>query len=174
VKIVAGVTLFYRYLPERSVLWYKNENMYIDARTNERKSFPAPSAEPAVYLTLVVPAYNEEKRMPTMLDETLAYLQQRSAEDPQFTYEIVVVDDGSRDKTTDVALSYAKQHKLDTVRVLKLAKNRGKGGAVRRVPTPPLRRIVLWSTSVGKCVFASALSALSTNRACWLPEEDMR
>jgi len=132
VVIVVGVTLFYRHLPERSVLWYKNENMYIDARTNDKKSFPPPSAEPAVYLSLVVPAYNEEKRMPTMLDETLAYLQQRSAEDPQFTYEIIVVDDGSRDKTTDVALNYAKQHKLDTVRVLKLAKNRGKGGAVRR------------------------------------------
>lgn len=131
--MVAGAALFYRFLPERTVLWYKNENMYVDARTGEKKAFPPLSAEPAVYLSLVVPAYNEEKRMPTMLDETIAYLQQRSSEDPQFTYEIIIVDDGSRDKTTDVALAYAKQHKLDTIRVLKLAKNRGKGGAVRRV-----------------------------------------
>lgn len=132
-QIVLGAALFYRFLPERTVLWYKNENMYVDSRTGEKKPFPPLSAAPAVYLSLVVPAYNEEKRMPAMLDETLAYLQQRCAEDPEFTYEIIVVDDGSRDKTSEVALNYAKQHKTDAIRVLKLAKNRGKGGAVRRV-----------------------------------------
>ena len=150
-------------------MWYKNENMYIDARTNERKSFPPLSAEPAVYLSLVVPAYNEEKRMPTMLDETLAYLQERSAEDPQFTYEIIVVDDGSRDKTTDVALNYAKQHKLDTVRVLKLAKNRGKGGAVRRVH----RLFRLWPEHF--TVATQKVSRVTAmDRACLSPEEGMR
>ncbi len=68
-----------------------------------------------------------------MLDETLEYLEQRASKDSTFTYELVIVDDGSRDKTSEVALNYAKHQKVDTIRVLTLAKNRGKGGAVRRV-----------------------------------------
>ncbi|KAL2175741.1 glycosyltransferase family 2 protein [Thermothelomyces heterothallicus CBS 202.75] len=46
-------------------------------------------------------------------------------------YEILVVDDGSRDRTVDVALAFSRKHGLhDVLRVVKLAKNRGKGGAV--------------------------------------------
>jgi dolichyl-phosphate beta-glucosyltransferase len=46
-------------------------------------------------------------------------------------YEILIVDDGSRDRTVEVALSFARKHGLhDVLRVVKLAKNRGKGGAV--------------------------------------------
>jgi len=131
-SLIVGGALFLRYLPQGSILWYKNENMYLDPRTNEKKPFPPASVPPQVYLSLIVPAYNEEKRMTTMLDETRSYLEQRSSEDPGFTYEIVIVDDGSRDRTTEVALSYARQHQLDKIRVLQLAKNRGKGGAVRR------------------------------------------
>ncbi|KAJ9137302.1 Dolichyl-phosphate beta-glucosyltransferase [Pleurostoma richardsiae] len=46
-------------------------------------------------------------------------------------YEIVIVDDGSTDKTVDVALDFSRRHGLhDILRVVKLEKNRGKGGAV--------------------------------------------
>ncbi|KAL2258737.1 hypothetical protein VTK26DRAFT_7825 [Humicola hyalothermophila] len=46
-------------------------------------------------------------------------------------YEILVIDDGSRDRTVDVALEFSRRHGLhDILRVVKLAKNRGKGGAV--------------------------------------------
>ena len=46
-------------------------------------------------------------------------------------YEILVVDDGSRDRTVSVALEFSRRHGLhDILRVVKLAKNRGKGGAV--------------------------------------------
>lgn len=55
-----------------------------------------------------------------------------SPEPPQPSgYEILIVDDGSRDRTVEVALSFARKHGLhDILRVVKLAKNRGKGGAV--------------------------------------------
>ncbi len=44
------------------------------------------------------------------------------------------MDDGSKDKTTQVALEYAqKLASKDVLRVLTLKKNRGKGGAVKRV-----------------------------------------
>lgn len=47
------------------------------------------------------------------------------------TYEIIIVSDGSTDKTVEVAHKYAA--KYETVKVLALVKNRGKGGAVRLV-----------------------------------------
>lgn len=46
-------------------------------------------------------------------------------------YEILIVDDGSKDRTVDVALEFSRKHELhDILRIVKLAKNRGKGGAV--------------------------------------------
>ena len=51
-------------------------------------------------LSIIVPAYNEEERLGATLTETIAYLQQRrNRQGPHFTWEIIVVDDGSRDKT---------------------------------------------------------------------------
>lgn len=68
-----------------------------------------------------------------MLDEALDYLEKRSKADATFQYEVIVVSDGSRDSTVQVALQYAKKYSADKVRVLELIKNRGKGGAVRLV-----------------------------------------
>ena len=77
-------------------------------------------------LSVIVPAYNETLRLPRMLDECLEFLSKRSS-----SYEVIIVDDGSKDATTTTALEYVERHGSDIVRVLTLAKNRGKGGAVR-------------------------------------------
>jgi hypothetical protein len=50
-----------------------------------------------------------------------------------FTYEIIIVDDGSKDDTYNVAMGYVKKYGDDIVRVCKLSPNCGKGGAVRKV-----------------------------------------
>lgn len=96
---------------------------------------PAPSlfdAEATKSLSVVIPAYNEEERLPGTLEETIEYLQKRrNVSGPSFTYEIIVVDDGSKDKTSDVAFEYVKKHGLDAVRVLSLPMNKGKGHAVK-------------------------------------------
>lgn len=66
-----------------------------------------------------------------MLDEALAYLNTAYVLNE---YEILLVDDGSKDATFDKALSFAKENSHrggNNIRVVKLAKNRGKGGAVR-------------------------------------------
>lgn len=79
-----------------------------------------------LYLSVIVPAYNEEKRLPTMMREALDHLEGR-----KIKYELIVVDDASTDSTTDVALGFARQYGVDKVRVITLAVNRGKGGAIR-------------------------------------------
>lgn len=67
-----------------------------------------------------------------MLDECLDYLESKRKTSP-FSYEVIVVSDGSTDETVNKALSYTEKHGSGRVRVLDLEKNRGKGGAVRLV-----------------------------------------
>ena len=50
------------------------------------------------------------------------------------SYEILIVDDGSKDSTSQVACEYGRGiFEEDQLKVLKLGKNRGKGGAVTQV-----------------------------------------
>jgi dolichyl-phosphate beta-glucosyltransferase len=71
-----------------------------------------------------------------MLDECLGYLSERQEQDSSFTYEVLVVSDGSKDGTVRLAHEYARRWGTDTLRVLDLQPNRGKGGAIRLVSHP--------------------------------------
>lgn len=79
-------------------------------------------ADPSVFLSIIVPAYNEEKRLPATLEQIDAFLQTQS-----FSYEVIVVENGSTDRTTEVAETFAATHPY--VRVLHSRK--GKGAAVK-------------------------------------------
>ncbi|KAJ3225281.1 dolichyl-phosphate beta-glucosyltransferase [Chytriomyces hyalinus] len=81
-----------------------------------------------VSLSVVVPAFNETPRLAAMLNEAIDCLEPRVSN--AFTYEIILVDDGSKDGTSAEAERIAKDRKCDQVRILTLEKNRGKGGAV--------------------------------------------
>ena len=85
-----------------------------------------------VSFSLVIPAYNEELRICKMLEEAVVYLKNRQKQDrtTSFSFEIIVVDDGSRDRTCQVVLDFASCHPGSNIRLLKFVKNRGKGGAV--------------------------------------------
>ncbi|TDZ65107.1 Dolichyl-phosphate beta-glucosyltransferase [Colletotrichum trifolii] len=111
-----------------------------------------------VRLTVVLPAYNEATRILPTLEEAITYLdanfgrpsattsdknkplvsptapRRRTRNPPSEAlsgYEIIIVDDGSKDSTVDVCLEFAhKQDLHDVIRVIKLERNRGKGGAV--------------------------------------------
>lgn len=115
------------------VVRYEDEKFYLDLSTQPptKKLFPSLHDEFSVFLSIIVPAYNEESRLPIMMDECLDYLENRSKKDSDFSYEVIVVDDGSSDATTKVALKYANDYGSEKIRVLTLVKNRGKGGAVR-------------------------------------------
>jgi dolichyl-phosphate beta-glucosyltransferase len=100
----------------------------VTARTPE--TLPRPAAAPsksAVGLSIVIPAYNEESRLPASLGTIAAYLAARPSAPP---VEVLVVDDGSADATGPRAEEAARRHSL-ALRVLRLPANRGKGAAVR-------------------------------------------
>ena len=89
--------------------------------------------EPTKFLSVVIPAYCEEARLPNTLKEIVHYLQKRRDRvGPHFTYEVVIVDDGSSDGTAGVASKAIKEHGMDSVRVLTLPRNCGKGYAVKQ------------------------------------------
>ena len=70
---------------------------------------------------MVIPAWNEEDRLARTLARYLPALEARGE-----PFEVIVVVDGTRDGTADVATAYANRH----VRVLKFPRKLGKGGAV--------------------------------------------
>ncbi|KDQ26520.1 glycosyltransferase family 2 protein [Pleurotus ostreatus PC15] len=102
------------------------------SRLSPKKPIPLPSlsGQSEVDLTVVIPAYNETSRLPSMLSTTIDHLTSVSAESKR-TYEILVVDDGSSDDTTALSLTLAGQYPKSDIRVVTLEKNLGKGGAVR-------------------------------------------
>ena len=121
------------------------EKSFVDPSTKERVLFPSINDPPSLHLSVIVPSYNEEKRLPVMLDESLEYFQTRVKREPEFTYEIIVVDDGSKDQTSEVALEYSSRYGCDRIRVLTLTRNRGKGGAVRLGTLSARGRLVLFA-----------------------------
>lgn len=84
-------------------------------------------------LSVIIPAYNESIRIIPMLEETLAFLSAREESGKNFSFEVIVVDDGSSDDTTAVALKYSDKYSTSKFRVLTLKQNVGKGGAIQHV-----------------------------------------
>ena len=79
----------------------------------------------SIELSLIIPAYNEAERLPRFLESVRAHLDGHY----RGTYEVVVVDDGSRDGLFDALQSLVADWRELTV--LQYAENRGKGAAVR-------------------------------------------
>lgn len=75
------------------------------------------------FLSIVIPAYNEELRILPTLEKIAEYLGKQ-----EYSAEVLVVDDGSRDNTSGVVMDFAGNHQ-----VVKLVRNphRGKGYAVK-------------------------------------------
>ena len=68
--------------------------------TGDRLPFPSLFESPSLDLSVIIPAFNEESRLPVMLNECVDYLTKNFSK----KFEIVLVDDGSKDKTTSVGL----------------------------------------------------------------------
>lgn len=133
---------------ERLPSWSDDSKGARDADANGEQTID----DAEVKISLVVPAYNEEERLGPMLEEAVEVLNaqyKRKAEDGSKRrkdaaaatangtasgakaqgWEILVINDGSMDRTDHVALDFAETHPGGSIRVVSLEKNRGKGGA---------------------------------------------
>ena len=75
-------------------------------------------------LSIIIPAFNEERRLPKTLDRVVAYLQTNPDR-----AEVIVVDDGSTDATARIVREYSQ--KYPALRLVSNGGNRGKGFSVR-------------------------------------------
>lgn len=104
-------------------------------RQSRQASAPAPDSAPRV--TVVIPAYNEARRLPTTLARVQEYLNGQP-----YSYELLVVDDGSSDNTAELAAAVAA---IDSrVRVIRNP-HMGKGVTVRTGMLAALGRYILYS-----------------------------
>lgn len=75
-------------------------------------------------VSIIIPARNEEKRLPRTLNHILSYLRTRS-----WTAEIIVINDGSTDRTSDVVKEFAARDK--SIVLINNPVNSGKGSSIR-------------------------------------------
>lgn len=132
--IVYGLVILFSHQPRaalpKELLYATNDDQgMVHPLPEAINSSRAPKEAENVLLSVVVPCYNETSRLGRMVKEAVEYLDSHYSKQ----YEILVVDDGSSDGTAEYALELANSLKLapHVMRVVKLQKNRGKGGAVR-------------------------------------------
>lgn len=133
-----------------------------DAPTS-KKALPSLDDEPTLDLTVVVPAYNEATRLTPMLQAAADHL--LSSASSVKTFEVLIINDGSKDGTKSVALSSPKalfsasggkppKGKSFDLRVVSLSKNRGKGAAVKHGVLHARGRRVLFVDADGASQFS--------------------
>jgi len=80
-----------------------------------------------VFISIVIPVYNEEKRIHLFLPRVIEFLRKKD-----FSYEMVIVDDGSSDRTVALVEEMLAQNLPGTYTIIRLSKNAGKGAAIRK------------------------------------------
>lgn len=76
------------------------------------------------FLSIIIPAHNEESRLPRTLEQVFRFLEEQN-----YSVEVIVVENGSSDRTYEIAKEFTQKHpKLIALR----EENRGKGNAIRR------------------------------------------
>ncbi len=78
-----------------------------------------------VHLSVVIPAYNEEKKLPNTLPKIYDYLKKQS-----YNWEILIVSDGSKDNTAQVVKDLSSQ--IENLRLIDNKENHGKGYVVKQ------------------------------------------
>jgi glycosyltransferase involved in cell wall biosynthesis len=95
-----------------------------------------------MFLSIIIPAYNEERRIGQSLDEILRFLESQS-----FKAEVLVVNDGSADRTPQIVTDRMEAYDRagSQLRLLTNDPNRGKGYSVRRGVSEAKGEIILFT-----------------------------
>jgi glycosyltransferase involved in cell wall biosynthesis len=70
-------------------------------------------------LSIIIPCYNEEKRISYTIDKLVYKLQTL-----HISYEIIIVNDGSTDKTKQIIYNFSKENK--NIKIISYSQNKGK------------------------------------------------
>lgn len=89
-----------------------------------------------LFLSIAISAYNEESRIGASLEKIIAFLQAKD-----YAAEIVVNDDGSRDRTSEIVRSFS----WPGLRLLSSARNQGKGAGIRNAVLASRGKYILFS-----------------------------
>jgi dolichyl-phosphate beta-glucosyltransferase len=140
-----------------SILFYWLFFPYLDWLQDSQGARPGQREGPLslMNLSVVIPAFNEAERLPAMLQEAYDYLQSNPVYKNSF--EIVLVSDGSTDKTVQVGKSV-----FPKIRIIDLPQNQGKGFAVKQGVLASRGKWILMADADGATKF-SDLSKLSEN-----------
>ncbi|KAJ2355653.1 dolichyl-phosphate beta-glucosyltransferase, partial [Coemansia sp. RSA 2618] len=131
----------------------ESENYYENIDGN-RKRLGSLADDATVDLSIIVPAYNEEERLPVLLEDIRAYVVGRRQREPEFSYELLIMDDGSRDATLTVAMDFARAHGMRELKAVRHVINRGKGGAVTQGMMCALGRHLMFCDADGATRFS--------------------
>lgn len=91
-----------------------------------------------IKLTVIIPCYNEENRFKTGFEHFYNYLK-----NTKFNWEIILVDDGSKDKTLNLMNTAAKKNK--NIKIISYSANKGKGLAISKGVLAASGEIILFS-----------------------------
>lgn len=142
-----------------------------DSKTIKKAQLPqTPLHKSELKFSIVVPSYNETERIYVMLREALEYFAQNEDYSKEIStakdaYEILIVDDGSRDGTFQYVLDLCRQDEFfakalsttnGVIRCIQLSKNRGKGGAVRHGMLHARGEYILFADADGASKFADS------------------
>lgn len=94
--------------------------------------------KPDIYLSVIIPAYNEAERLPKTLRRFQEYFSAQA-----YSYEILVVNDGSRDRTAEIINEMTGE--IKNLRIISRKKNMGKGYTVREGMSASYGRIRLFA-----------------------------
>lgn len=112
----------------------------------EKKFFP-------YEVSLVIPAYNEENRITKTLQDAEKFF-----ETEKISHEIIVVSDGSTDKTVEVSEKNFSELGIQNAKTLDMTQNKGKGSAIARGVDEAQGRYILFCDADGATPFSEYLA----------------
>ena len=121
----------------------KNTDQTADQPVENGTDRPCSGVATTLTVSVVIPAYNEEQRLPPYLES----IRQHFDSDLAGCYEVIVVDDGSSDGMADDLKQRAEE--FPQLRIVEHAQNRGKGAAVRTGVLAARGRYVLFADADG-------------------------
>lgn len=97
-----------------------------------------------IFLTIVIPVFNEARRITPFLIDVIGYVNQCA-----FSCEVLLVDDGSTDETVPLIKNLLEQHIPGMYRIEQLECNQGKGAALRKGMLAARGRYILFLDADG-------------------------